>query len=115
MNAEIEPCAYIRPQNLRDVASLLCCRARAPTYHIPIIGKLFRPATKKPFRGSTEYWIRRYEAGKTSGVGSYGKFARYKAKVLNEFVSKHSIESVIEYGCGDGNKPLAVDVAVGCI
>ena len=55
-------------------------------------------------RSSDDYWKRRYDAGLTSGTGSYGQLATYKAEVLNEFVSRHNIQSVIEFGCGDGNQ-----------
>lgn len=56
------------------------------------------------FNSSKSYWIKRYQAGGSSGYGSYNKLARFKAEVLNQFVSNKNIESVIEYGCGDGNQ-----------
>jgi SAM-dependent methyltransferase len=56
------------------------------------------------FGGSQEYWRRRYRAGGDSGRGSYGKFAAFKADVLNEFVREHDVGSVIEFGCGDGSQ-----------
>jgi hypothetical protein len=56
------------------------------------------------FPGSASYWKRRYRRGGHSGAGSYGKFATFKAEVLNRFVASHGIESVIEFGCGDGNQ-----------
>jgi hypothetical protein len=56
------------------------------------------------FSGSGDYWERRYSAGGTSGTGSYGDLARYKAKVLNEFVADNKVRSVIEFGSGDGNQ-----------
>jgi SAM-dependent methyltransferase len=56
------------------------------------------------FAGSAAYWEQRYEAGSDSGRGSYGKSARFKAKTLNEFVTRYEIASVIEFGCGDGNQ-----------
>lgn len=58
----------------------------------------------RPFSGSQDYWKKRYQRGGNSGVGSYGKFAEFKAEVLNAFVSQHDIRSVIEFGCGDGNQ-----------
>ena len=57
----------------------------------------------KSFNSGT-YWESRYAGGRTSGCGSYGKLAEFKAKILNEFVSLHRIESVVEFGCGDGNQ-----------
>jgi SAM-dependent methyltransferase len=53
-------------------------------------------------RGSRDYWESRYRLGMTSGAGSMGELARFKARVLNDFVREHSVESVIELGCGDG-------------
>jgi hypothetical protein len=58
----------------------------------------------EPFPGSAEYWEKRYSTGGHSGVGSYGFFAEFKADVLNEFVSTHQVQTVIEFGCGDGNQ-----------
>ena len=53
---------------------------------------------------SGRFWERRYARGGTSGSGSYGILASYKASFLNRFVSSHAIQSVIEFGCGDGNQ-----------
>jgi hypothetical protein len=56
------------------------------------------------FRSSDDYWERRYSAGGTSGAGSYGAQAEYKAGFLNAFVAEHGINTVLEFGCGDGNQ-----------
>ena len=53
---------------------------------------------------SPAYWENRYAIGGDSGAGSYGPFAEYKAGVINDFIRSRSIESVIEFGCGDGNQ-----------
>lgn len=53
---------------------------------------------------ATRYWERRYAAGGTSGEGSYGRLADFKAKVINDFIVEKKILSVIEFGCGDGNQ-----------
>lgn len=53
---------------------------------------------------SPDYWRERYRSGGNSGPGSYGRLARFKADVLNEFVSSQGVTSVIEFGCGDGNQ-----------
>lgn len=69
--------------------------------------KRLRPGaskTDKGFSGSRRYWERRYEKGMNSGNGSYKELAAFKAEVLNAFVQAHDVESVIEYGCGDGNQ-----------
>lgn len=55
-------------------------------------------------KSSAHYWERRYRAGLTSGSGSYGVLAEYKAQFLNEFVGSHAVRSVIEFGCGDGHQ-----------
>jgi hypothetical protein len=78
----------------------------------PIIGPLARSLARTPavdrlrqrlgFHGSADYWDARYRAGGTSGAGSYGRLAAFKAEVLNEFVASRGIETVIEFGCGDG-------------
>jgi hypothetical protein len=61
-----------------------------------------RPAHE--FEGSEAYWENRYQSGGTSGPGSYGDFARFKAEVLNAFVAAEGVQSVIEFGCGDGHQ-----------
>ncbi|MEH6657584.1 hypothetical protein [Leeuwenhoekiella marinoflava] len=53
---------------------------------------------------SREYWESRYQNGGNSGSGSYGCLANFKAEVLNDFVNKHQIKSIIEFGSGDGNQ-----------
>ncbi len=50
------------------------------------------------------YWENRYRRGGTSGAGSEGALADYKARFVNDFVAEHRIDSVIEFGCGDGRQ-----------
>ena len=78
---------------------------------MPILGRLLRKMylSISPFPGSASYWNKRYLSGGNSGVGSYGKFAEFKAGVLNDFVRENSVKSVIEYGCGDGNQLKRAD------
>lgn len=77
---------------------------------IPIIGNLFRNVYRRlkknhgPFPGSGLYWEKRYATGGNSGVGSYGKFAEFKATFINDFIVQNEVKSVIEFGCGDGNQ-----------
>lgn len=78
---------------------------------IPILGnlarrlyRLLRGRQQESFPGSKQYWEQRYVSGGDSGVGSYDKFAHFKAEVINAFVSDNEIETVIELGCGDGNQ-----------
>jgi hypothetical protein len=54
------------------------------------------------FNNSADYWENRYRAGGHSGAGSYNRLAAFKAEVLNDFVARNSIRSVIEFGVGDG-------------
>ncbi len=56
------------------------------------------------FPGSEQYWEERYSSGANSGAGSYGLLAEFKADVLNAFVTEHDVQTVIEFGCGDGNQ-----------
>ena len=46
----------------------------------------------------------RYKAGGNSGSGSYSNLAIFKAEIINSFVKDNKIESVIEFGCGDGQQ-----------
>ena len=78
---------------------------RVPVFNS--IAKFFYFIFIAPFRsfsGSKNYWQRRYSSGGNSGAGSYHKLAKFKAEVLNGFVTDKRIESIIEYGCGDGNQ-----------
>ncbi|MGD9858413.1 MAG: hypothetical protein AB7U20_26025 [Planctomycetaceae bacterium] len=59
---------------------------------------------RRKFTGSSDYWVRRYRKGRNSGGGSYGRLAEFKAQVLNDLVREHRIQTVIEFGCGDGNQ-----------
>ena len=51
-----------------------------------------------------KYWEDRYIKGGDSGIGSCGELAQYKAGVINKFVNENNIQTVIEFGCGDGNQ-----------
>lgn len=50
------------------------------------------------------YWEQVYACGGNSGSGSYGLLAEFKAEVINDFIQQHQIDSVIEFGCGDGHQ-----------
>ena len=72
-----------------------------------LAGKIIRKLSKKPqFTTSGEYWEQRYQVGGHSGAGSYNNLAEFKAEVINNFLEKKNIDSVIEFGCGDGNQLL---------
>ena len=76
---------------------------------IPIVGPTLKKAYSflpgRPslvFERSDQYWEDRYKLGGTSGSGSYGRLAAFKADFLNALVREHEISSVVEFGCGDG-------------
>ena len=56
------------------------------------------------FINSQDYWKTRYEKGGNSGAGSYNKLAQFKGEIINGFVLKNGIKTVIELGFGDGNQ-----------
>lgn len=58
---------------------------------------------------SADYWNQRYLSGGTSGTGSYGKLAAFKAEILNVFVKDNEVQDVIEFGCGDGAQLMLSD------
>ncbi len=55
------------------------------------------------------YWELNYLLGQSSGTGSYGVLAEFKANVINAYILKKNITSVIEFGCGDGNQLSYMD------
>lgn len=76
-----------------------------------IIGSPFEPLVRKliskpaiDFKTSPDYWEKRYKLKGNSGAGSYGRLAKFKAKIINDFVAENDVKTVIEYGCGDGNQ-----------
>jgi SAM-dependent methyltransferase len=99
---------------------------------IPLVGPtagriaqlpIFARVRNLSFQGSGAFWESVYREGGTSGPGSYGRLARFKAEILNDFVQAKRIQSVIEFGCGDGAqlqlakfpRYVGVDVATGSI
>ncbi len=69
------------------------------------IAHLLRQLVLLPaFTTSRGYWERRYRLGGTSGAGSYGEEAAFKAEVVNRFVRDNAVHSIVEFGCGDGNQ-----------
>lgn len=67
-----------------------------------LIRRIYELLTGARFSSSSDYWQRRYLDGGTSGGGSYGRLAHFKATVLNDLVKSKGVKSVIEFGCGDG-------------
>ena len=74
----------------------------------PVLGSLARRMAlwrqRLRFRDSGTYWEERYAGGGTSWTRNYDEMADWKGQVVNDFVEKHGVTSVIEYGCGDGNQ-----------
>lgn len=77
-----------------------------------------RMATSRPgvavrsrvqFGNSGRYWERRYARGGTSGAGSFGREAYWKAQVVNGWVKGCDASSVLDLGCGDGNQLSLAD------
>ena len=69
-----------------------------------LINKIIPNLRQFWFSNSVEWWERRYSSGGTSGEGSYGRLAEFKAEIVNKFVKENGIGSVVEFGCGDGNQ-----------
>lgn len=87
---------------------------------LPLLGPLGRHLTRvlrsrgaaqEAFPGTAAYWQARYAAGGDSGAGSYGKFATFKARVLNSLFAEAGLHSVIEFGSGDGNQLRLLQMA----
>jgi hypothetical protein len=53
---------------------------------------------------SKNYWENRYKQGGNSGLGSYNNLALFKADIINDFIQKNNINTIIDYGVGDGNQ-----------
>jgi SAM-dependent methyltransferase len=72
---------------------------------------------------SSDYWENRYKSGGNSGNGSYNHLAQFKADVINNLIKEFEANSIIEFGCGDGNqlsllnfnKYIGLDVSVTAI
>ncbi len=71
--------------------------------HYPEIKKRILDNKEEQFN-SKNYWEKRYLNSGNSGAGSYGRLADFKAEIINNFVQKYDINSIIEFGCGDGNQ-----------
>ncbi|HHS50334.1 MAG TPA: class I SAM-dependent methyltransferase [candidate division Zixibacteria bacterium] len=59
--------------------------------------------TPKDKFSADEYWDNRYKSSdRGSGEGSRGNLKDQKIEIINDLIKKHGIESVFDYGCGDG-------------
>jgi SAM-dependent methyltransferase len=69
----------------------------------PLIGRVIRRIRAPQYvASSADYWEQRYASGGNSGAGSYDRLAQFKADFLNGFVEQNEIQSIIEFGSGDG-------------
>lgn len=75
---------------------------------IKFIQKIIDKIRGKKF-SSGRYWEERYKKGGNSGAGSYNNLAEFKAEIINKFVVDNDIETIIEFGCGDGNQLALFD------
>mgnify|MGYP005849048971 CR=1 FL=1 len=66
--------------------------------------RLFSWIKSKPEFNSASYWESRYKNQGTSGAGSYGRLAQYKADVINKLAKDQNITQALEFGSGDGNQ-----------
>lgn len=57
------------------------------------------------------FWEQRYAMGGNSGVGSQGDYYRFKRDFINFVIKKLSIQSIIDFGCGDGQQILELEIA----
>jgi hypothetical protein len=72
--------------------------------YISVFKNIFKEKLSRNNFDYKKYWQLRYSKGGDSGSGSYGILAEFKAKIINNFIDKHNIVSIIEFGCGDGNQ-----------
>jgi SAM-dependent methyltransferase len=100
--------AIDRPGKLKpgDSRNSVMTRAKVLAKTIPVVGPALTLLYRNfhPFIDSQHYWQSRYQNGGDSGRGSYGRLAQFKAEVLNTFIAEHGVQSVVEFGCGDGNQ-----------
>lgn len=74
---------------------------------IPFFNSFLKFFHKTIFRmtyNSSIYWNERYSIGGNSGAGSYGDKAIIKADVVNRWIGLEEVESICEWGFGDGNQ-----------
>lgn len=119
--ATVEECAALsrkpaNPASLRDFVerrySLERHLGRLAELLAPLAPGMLDPPAQTPgqgFPGTAAYWQARYQAGRTSGAGSYGRLSAFKAETLNAFVAGHDVRSVVELGCGDGGQLALAD------
>eukprot|EP00040_Diaphanoeca_grandis_P013841 m.69943 g.69943 ORF g.69943 m.69943 type:complete len:354 (+) comp24161_c0_seq1:358-1419(+) len=63
-----------------------------------------KTADAKHLVDSKDYWEKRYAMGGNSGAGSYNFIGQFKAEIVNGFVQDNNVQTVIEFGFGDGQQ-----------
>ncbi|MCK5342358.1 MAG: hypothetical protein KAR20_03090, partial [Candidatus Heimdallarchaeota archaeon] len=53
---------------------------------------------------------RRYSLGGNSGRGSNGELLNYKARIINEYIARTNVQSIIDFGCGDGKVAQKIQI-----
>ena len=57
------------------------------------------------------WWDSRYASGGHSGAGSYDANYSFKRDYINAVIRRFKIQSIIDFGCGDGSQIKQIDVA----
>jgi hypothetical protein len=101
----------------------MLAKVKQAIWDSPVLGTNYRRVArrvayqrgKRDYDSSANYWDRRYSEGGTSGPGSDGPLAEFKAEVLNQFLAESDVRSVIEFGSGDGSQlaKLSVQTYIG--
>ena len=74
-----------------------------PWHFVPVpVKQLAERLVWSATRGSARFWELHYRARGTSGPGSRGNAAQFKAAETNRIVKANEVQSVVEFGCGDG-------------
>lgn len=68
-------------------------------------------STFRPY-SPERYWDERYRRNRTSGEGSEGQKAVAKAQRINDLIRVEDVESIIDWGVGDGTVLSMIDSSV---
>jgi len=56
-----------------------------------------------------DYWEKRYKTGGNSGFGSHDAGSvKFKGDYISNLIKKYGVETLFDYGCGDGNQLPAI-------
>lgn len=75
-----------------------------------IINRVFRQKKLRNLQEIASFWDSRYKSGGNSGAGSYGDAAISKAAFVNRIIRDFDIQTLIDFGCGDGNQLSLFDL-----